>query len=72
MIEFLSIYLTMLGAAVGVILVGVAVTAGLMYLYRALEPKISEDWAIGVNVTIVFLLVVLLFSLAYFFGGDPQ
>ena len=72
MIEFALFYLTVLGGTVGLILIVLAIATGLTYLYRALEPKISEEWAIGINVIIVFLLVVLLFSGAFFFGGDSQ
>lgn len=72
MIEFALFYLTVLGGTVGLILIVLAIATGLTYLYRALEPKISEEWAIGINVIIVFLLVVLLFSVAFFFGGDSQ
>lgn len=72
MIEFILFYLTMLGGAVGVILAVLAVAIVLRFLYRTIENRFSEDWAIGVNVVIVFLLIVLLFSIAFFVGGGQQ
>ena len=70
--EFITTYLTMLGGAVGIILIVLAIGTALTYLYRALEPRLSEDWAMCINVTIVFLLIVLLFSLGVYFGGEQQ
>ena len=72
MIEFLSLYLTLIGGVVGVVVVVFIIAVGLRYLFKLLEPKVGEDWAFGVNLIIVFLLVVLLFTFAIYFGGEPQ